>query len=235
MLEWRNASQVDTRNSTSDCPSTSEACAEAAPRGTISEEYAVRRHWVNKITRFHNIDQDKIVDGFSSDSNKRFDNHITAKEDALQVKWPTHLVMWLNPPWSLFSLVVNKIAQEKVSCIVIAPAWDSKPWVQTLLQWSSKVMFFETGTRFFELAGKPAGGIRWGIYAMYIPATRLLEQAVQHITSQPTVASWSWSKSSRRRWRRQQQRYNWMASEAQGPCTQLQSPLTWPLRGGWNH
>lgn len=193
-----------------------------------SEEYAVRRHWTSKIIQFFQVDADKIVDGFSTNQNRRFTRFITKDEDSLKVRWPDHQVMWLNPPWSLFPQVADKVQEEQVTCIIICPAWHSKAWVQQLLKLTQRVMYFEAGSRLFEFGGRTVPGTRWGTYAMYIPGKILIDQGVQQVQAKPMEPMWS--KAAKRRWRRTQQWYK-MASEAQGPGNQLPSPLDWPCEG----
>lgn len=113
----------------------------------ISESYAVRMHWVRRIISFFKVDPDLVIDGFSTNANKRFKLNITEVDDSFADVWPSSHIMWLNPPWTVFPRVVQKIAEDKVTCIVICPAWDSKPWVRQLLSWAQKMIFFETGSK----------------------------------------------------------------------------------------
>lgn len=165
----------------------------------ISEEYTVRPHWVRRIVSFFKVNPDLVIDGFSTESNKRFKLNITEKDNSLAAAWPSGYTMWLNPPWTLFPSVVEKIFKDNVACIVIFPAWDSKVWVKQLLDKAQKLMYFEAGSRIFELAGRPQGGIRWGLYAIYIDASTVGQQV-----NSVEITPWSWSKASRRRWRRKQ-------------------------------
>ena len=111
-------------------PFNSQALAEpamAVPAATgavhyLSEEYSVRPHWVRRIVSFCKVNPELVIDGFSTDSNKRFKLNITEKEDSLAAAWPSGYTMWLNPPWSLFQRVVDKIFEDHVACIVICPA-----------------------------------------------------------------------------------------------------------------
>ena len=52
--------------------------------------------------------------------------------DALQQKW-SHLYPYAFPPFSLVGRVVAKVRVEKVSMILITPAWQTQPWYGQLL------------------------------------------------------------------------------------------------------
>ena len=62
--------------------------------------------------------------------------------------------MWLNPPWRLWSEVVQKMSESKCAALCLCPAW-SKNWVRTLVGMSSRKVYYEQGTRMFERKGHP--------------------------------------------------------------------------------
>jgi hypothetical protein len=47
---------------------------------------------------------------------------------------------WINPPFSLLHLVINKIIQQRATATVIAPIWKAQPWFQKLLAISHQVV-----------------------------------------------------------------------------------------------
>ena len=165
----------------------------------LTEEYAVRKHWVEHILKIMGIPADSnLRDCFASSSNARFAKWYTAVDNALVQAWDPSEIMWCNAPWSLWPAATRKIMESDSATIAIFPAWLSKPWVQELLSAARKIIYFEIGSKVFEIGGKPVPGIRWGLYVALI---------VPNDTRQ--VASVSWSAASRRRWRRKQ-RQQWM-------------------------
>lgn len=163
-----------------------------------SEEYAVRKHWVKIILRMMGISEDSnLRDCFANASNKRFQKYFTAEQNALVQPWDQSEVMWCNPPWSIWPATAQKIINSQCVTVAVFPSWESKDWVKQLTFMASKVIYFEIGSRIFELWGKPVGGIKWGLYAVLI----------QPVHGQPvSVGSISWSPAARRRWRRKQQK-----------------------------
>ena len=136
--------------------------------GYLSEEYAVRRHWVRKILLQFDIPDHQVRDCFSSHGNARFAKHFVKFQNALLQHWDPAEVMWCNPPWSIWPEVAEKILGCGCRCIGVLPAWHSKVWVQKLLKAAVKTIYFEVGSRIFELSGRPVGGIRWGLYVLLV-------------------------------------------------------------------
>lgn len=162
------------------------ACGDGCPnqasgQGYLTEDYAVRKHWVQKILAVFNIgrqDQVDIRDAFANFHNKRFTKFNTVQENSLQKVWDPNEIMWCNPPWSIWPDVSNKILRTSSVCIAILPAW-SKWWVQQLVTRALRLIFFEVGTRLFEYYGRPVGGIRWAAYALLLVPPRPMDTGVR--------------------------------------------------------
>lgn len=161
-----------------------------------SEDYAVTDHWVRRIMRVFQIDGHSmpVRDAFASPGNERFPTYWTVREDAMQQSWQGEL-LWLNPPWTMWPQVTSKVEESGARCVAIFPAW-SKAWVNKLLMLATKIIYFESGTRIFQLYGKAVPGIRWGLYAVYILGWQMIPTTVH-----PKL---QFSPASRRRWRRRQ-------------------------------
>ena len=57
------------------------------------------------------------------------------KEDAFSQDWTNFQGRgYANPPWNLLGRVLNRIQQQKVILVLIAPVWKSQPWYPTLLE-----------------------------------------------------------------------------------------------------
>ena len=128
--------------------------------GFLSEEYAVRQHWIRRSLTIFQIDAKNVRDCFSTSSNRRFPKNYTRQEDALWQDWDIAEVMWCNPPWTIWPEVTQKVLQSGCQCICVLPAWHSKGWVKDLLMAAWKTIYLEVGTKVFELGSKPVGGIK---------------------------------------------------------------------------
>lgn len=170
------------------------------PTNYITESYAVRRHWVDKILRQFDINHACVRDCFATIHNRRFEKFYCAEQDALSLSWDINEVRWCNPPWSLWPRVADKILTTAGTSIAVFPAWHSQSWVQNLLRAAVKTIYFEVGSKVFELGDKkPVGGIRWGLYIV------LVVNDIQSVQCEVFQCA-TWSASSRRRYRRQLQR-----------------------------
>lgn len=160
----------------------------------LSESYAVRHHWVKKILQQFQIQPAHVRDMFATSLNRRFEKYFCLEQDAMQQSWDINEVRWCNPPWTIWPQVSEKILSTPGTSIAVLPAWQSQQWVQNLLVVAKRTIYFEVGSKIFELGGKPVNGIKWGLYVLLI------------VVPTPTcVADYVpvWSSSSRRRYRRQ--------------------------------
>ena len=162
----------------------------------LSEQYAVRFHWIRRFLQQFGIEAgDWMRDCFASPSNARFSKFWTAEQDAIMQDWSSNEIHWCNPPWTIWPSVAEKILSSNCVSICVFPAWHSKQWVQDLVFSAVKTIYLEVGSKIFELGGKAVGGIKWGLYVVLIWPSDF--QSINHV---------SWSGASRRRWRRKQQR-----------------------------
>ena len=88
-----------------------------------------------------------------------------------------------------------------------------------LVRFAVKMIYFEVGSRVFELGGRPVGGIRWGLYVLLIPGPAINHQIGIHevqasdhevdlAAAEVPIANDGHvmrTSSSRRRWRRKLQ------------------------------
>ena len=165
----------------------------------LSELYAVRFFYVEQITKFFNVFPDR--DCFASFENRRFEKFWDEGLDAFAMSWGPAETLWMNPPWSLWPHVVDKLEKSDCTVITIVPAW-SKHWIQRLRALSTSFMYFEKGTNFFELHGRPCAGIKWGVWALLIERSHKRPEGWWKSRLGPM------SEPQKRRWRR------WRAEEA---------------------
>lgn len=228
------AHQGKIANTTCSTPSTVLASEEWTPEPQESsqytrEDYTVRKHWVRRIVTIMGLKGCAIIDTFASKLNARFDLWISKEQDAFKVPWPQGHIMWCNPPWSLLGKLPGKMQKEQKSCLVIMPAWHSQGWLATILQWSTKVIYFEKDSRIFEVDNHPCKGIRWGLYACFVPEVAFTTQVnvvVQHL-----------GRSARRKLRRRRRRSEWAswkqaAAEGGNPHARDDGQDGFPAFGG---
>jgi hypothetical protein len=157
----------------------------------VTEMYAVRQCWVQKILRMFKIDAADCRDCFATPHNCRFPRYYTEEDDAMAQTWSMREVRWCNPPWSMWPAVSQKMLSSEGVSIGVLPAWDSQGWVEQLLEAAERIIYYEVGSKIFELGGRPVGGVRWGVYVVKIRGRADHEP---------------WGPSSRRRYRRKVQR-----------------------------
>ena len=148
------------------------------------EDYAVRNEIVLQIERKFGRKADR--DCFATPKNSLCTAFYTENDDALQREWREGETLWLNPPWSLWYKVANKLKNSKCDAICIFPAWQ-RGWVRELLRAATNRIYFKPGTRLFEADGKPMGPIKWGAWAVLIdrghgppPTIRLKARMFRH-------------------------------------------------------
>ena len=81
------------------------------------------------------------VDLFSDISNAQEDHFITKDMDAFSFDWgllcsAPHTTLWANPPFSLLSKVLAKVAVDGCRMVLCAPVWEHRPWWKLLEQMS---------------------------------------------------------------------------------------------------
>ena len=112
----------------------------------LSEAYAVKGEFVTVITKFFGVQPD--CDAFSSSTNKRFSTCWTLSEDAFQQSWAGR-ALWINPPWSVYEKVVEKLERERPTEICITPFWPHRNYFKKLVQFMVDKVCFPAGVVFF--------------------------------------------------------------------------------------
>ena len=108
-------------------PGTAFSEAEGVRRTKIlTESYTVTNNIRDKIVNFAGFTP--TVDAFASETNKRFPKHW---EDAFGEDWSSE-ILWMNPPFSMLSDVLDKICLEQARGILVVPEWPSQAWYHVL-------------------------------------------------------------------------------------------------------
>ena len=111
-----------------------------------------------------------VIDVFAQPSNARCPKFWSKSDSAFEHSWKAQGLLWMNPPFSKFEEVVNKIEAEGPECLLLVPNWPSAPWFKKVQDLSAKAHFFPAGSRLFETDEGKAGPTRWGTWVFYIPS-----------------------------------------------------------------
>ena len=130
------------------------------------EDYSVRNEIVQQIERKFGCRADR--DCFATARNSLCSDFWTENDDALGKKWKKDETIWLNPPWSLWKKVAEKLKTSESNAICILPAWQ-RGWIKELFRKATKKIYFPPGIHIFEADGRPMGPTRWGVWALFVP------------------------------------------------------------------
>jgi hypothetical protein len=162
----------------------------------LSEADAVKGEFVTAIAKNFGVQPD--CDAFSSSTNKRFSTCWTLSEDAFQQSWAGR-ALWINPPWSVYEKVVEKLERERPTAICITPFWPHRNYFKKLVEFMVDKVCFPAGVVFFELDGQDAGPTHWDVWAVLLMGPRSCSTATIPAEKALEVKK---TEASRRRWRR---------------------------------
>ena len=92
-----------------------------------TRDYAVRQEVVEEIIKKFGCEV-PVLDAFATPENRRFPKFWDLKKDAFSQNWNEAGFLWVNPPFDVMDRVVEKLVQEKVKAIVVAPVWKHMVW-----------------------------------------------------------------------------------------------------------
>ena len=116
-----------------------------------SEEYTLREDvFLDALARLEIV---PTIDYFASDANAKCNRYTTSEEDSLEFQWPEEEICWANPPWRLWPQVIQKIEESTCAVVTVCPAW-AKDWIRRLVGISSRILYYEAGSRLFMYKGK---------------------------------------------------------------------------------
>ena len=135
----------------------------------LSESYAVREKYCQKICKRWGMTP--TVDAFASKDNARcpmwWGEGSPWGTDAFQQSWKGHF-LWPNPLFSVLPQVVAKLKADKAHGVLVVPDWRRRVWHKHALTLKLASLRFPTGTRLFELGGKPCKGTLWPTRAIFV-------------------------------------------------------------------
>jgi len=118
-----------------------------------SEIYAVTDVWVRKIIDWSDLSP--TVDAFAFAKDARLPTFWDRDRDAFDQSWHGQ-TLWMNPPFTKLSLVLDKIVSEEAHGILIIPVWPRFAWFDLLARIAPKWMDIPPDEQFYvDERGEP--------------------------------------------------------------------------------
>ena len=135
-----------------------------APSRWLREDYFVRNDKVQEVISRLGVTPD--IDAFATQSNHRFARWWGPGSaefgDAFQSSWAQGL-LWVNPPFSRFNEVLEKVKRDKAHVILVMPEWKYKPWYKDAMKLRVADVRFPKGTYFFERPNARKRPTQWPV------------------------------------------------------------------------
>ena len=113
-----------------------------------------------------NLEDKVCIDCFATAETARFDLFISDWDPGQWQEFGQDgVVLWCNPPFSLWPSVTQAVMLRYVDCVCIVPDWNQW-WVKQLKDEARKLIYFPVGTKVFDHC-QP---LRWGCWALHIEA-----------------------------------------------------------------
>ena len=91
------------------------------------EDYALTHALVQEVLTVLAHGEQPARDCFASARNARFAAYWDKGDDAFSKPWGGGELLWMNPPFSMISRVLDKISAENANVVLIAPQWTHAP------------------------------------------------------------------------------------------------------------
>ena len=85
------------------------------------------------------------MDIFADESHHQLPLYLSPTSDpgslgtnAFRFHWGHHNPVYVNPPWSLITRVVQKLKDEGTPALIVTPEWSRAPWYHTLRGMTSR-------------------------------------------------------------------------------------------------
>ncbi len=106
------------------------------------------------------------VDAFARKGNRKcprwYGTGSPEGNDSFKRSWGRDRI-WMNPPFSRMSEVVDRIRTEEMHGMVVVPDWEWSRWHKRLMQMTQRSLVIPKGTRFFELPDRDVRGVLWDV------------------------------------------------------------------------
>jgi hypothetical protein len=167
-VEGGRTSEADQESShTAAAPSL--PASKRATRKWKTEKYAVQASHVQNI-----LDALKVypqVDAFSEADSNRFDRWwgpgSPECSDAFERDWSQEM-LWLNPPYSMYARVVDKLERDGAHAVLIIPEWPRQEYFHRAKALEVDSVEFPEGTHLFEMKGETVPALKWPVRAMLV-------------------------------------------------------------------
>jgi hypothetical protein len=88
-------------------------------------------------------------------------------QDAFLTDWSRE-VLWLNPPFTKYAQVVDKVIKDRTHAVVILPEWPRQKWYHQAKALEVRGIRFPERTHLFETGEKGPKGTKWPVEALYV-------------------------------------------------------------------
>ena len=166
------------------------------------EDYVVRDEMMQRIMALIPV-QDGAAgwrDMYSTEATARFSDFVTCAETA---DWAEmQKVLWINPPYSQWKEVAERVKNSKSRCVCLVPNWG-KEYEDQLLSVARGRWYIPSGTALFQLDGVRVCPTRWGCWLIEIDAGQRRPCGPGEELKNVTVLAWNRSDKSVGRKRRE--------------------------------
>ncbi len=85
----------------------------------------------------------------------------------LAQRWSPKEILWVKPPWDLWTQAAAKLLASQCTIICVVPALAAE-WVRSLVHTATRRLYVEMGTRLYQRNGKKCAGPRWTTWLLRI-------------------------------------------------------------------
>ena len=129
------------------------------------EDYVMRKEYYDEcILR---LGLTPTFDCFASGEVSKCAKFYSLEEDSLTQEWGVGEILWVNPPWSLWPQVADKLLASECTAICVLPAWCVE-WVRRVVHTAVRRVYIERGTRLYERFDRKCPGTRWGTWVVRV-------------------------------------------------------------------
>ena len=134
------------------------------PEVWITEKYAVTNDVLEEAVS--RLQFDPEVDAFSEAATARFPRWwgpgSAEGTDAFKMSWKD-IMMWVNPPYSKWNEVLNKVQEDKARILAVIPVWPDRIFFKRAMAMVEASWVVPAGRHVFFLPGHQVGPTRWPV------------------------------------------------------------------------
>ena len=134
------------------------------PEDWLTEKYAVRDELVKVVCE--KLEFHPTVDAFSEVRTARFPKWWGPGSpygtDAFKMAW-RHERLWVNPPFSRYNEVMDKVIADKAHILAVMPVWADRAWYKRAMAMMECSWVVPAGSPVFYMPGQAVGPTRWPV------------------------------------------------------------------------